>query len=385
VILSSQIAHWQTGVENRVELFKAFHRRENARPLFGFFKGSEYPLFRYPFSQTLPQGVPLRPDDFDIPAFVADSERLFLEHEACGGDFIYSASAFWGIPWLEAALGCPIFANHSTGSIYCEPPPGFDPAALPAFSRDNPWMRLMVEMLEALASKSDGRFPLATTRMRGVADLLSALYGADAFVYAMFDKPDEIMRVARHVTELFIQCGQLQLKHIPAFHGGMGSFYYHAWMPPGTVWHQEDAAALLSPDLYAAFIEPHDRRIVEAFPHVVMHQHSTGFVPTDKYLDMGISVLELHIDSGGPSAQDLCERHLAILKQRPLIIWGDIPLADLDWLFSKLPPQGLAIITVVDNPAQAHDLWRAYVENLNSNAGSEFLVDLQSLKTEITP
>jgi hypothetical protein len=354
---------WKKSMEERVELFKAYHRRVNVRPLFGFFKGSEYPLFRYPFSRSLPEGRALRPDDFDISAFVADAEQLFLEHEACGGDFIYSASAFWGIPWLEAALGCPIFASQTTGSIYCEPPPEFTPDALPEFSRDNPWMRLMVEMLEALKAKSGGRFPLATTRMRGVADLLSALYGGDNLVYAMFDHADEITRVAQQVTDLFIQCGALQLEHIPAFHGGIGSFYYHMWAPAGTVWHQEDAAALLSPDLYAEFIEPCDRRIVAAFPHVVMHQHSTGFVPTDTYLDMGMSVLELHIDSGGPSAKDLFERHLAILKQRPLLIWGDIPKADLDWLFSKLPPKGLAIITVVESPEQALTLWSTYVEH----------------------
>ena len=363
MIDSSQGVFWQKGIDERVALFKAFHRRENTRPLFGFFKGSEYPLFRYPFSRSLPEGRPLRPDDFDVAAFVADSARLFLEHEACGGDFIYSASAFWGIPWLEAALGCPLFANHTTGSIYCEAPRAFNPAKLSPFSRDNPWMRLMAEMLDALSAKSAGRFPLATTRMRGVADLLSALYGADALVYALFDKPDEVTRVAQQVTDLFIQYGKLQLEHIPAFHGGMGSFYYHMWAPAGTVWHQEDATALLSPDLYAEFIEPFDRQIVAAFPHVVMHQHSTGFVPTDRYLDMGMSALELHIDSGGPSAEALYERHLAILRERPLIIWGDIPRSDLDWLFAKLPPQGLAIITVVNSPDQAHDLWRTYVEH----------------------
>jgi hypothetical protein len=351
---------WQKSINERVALFQTFHRRENRRPLFGFFLGSEYPLFRYPFSQSLPQGRPLTPADFDIGAFVADSERLFLEHEACGGDFIYSASAFWGIPWLEAGLGCPIFANQSTGSISSEPPPAFDPASVPDFSRDNPWMRLMVEMLDALNARSAGRFPLATTRMRGVADLLSALYGGDAFVFAMLDRPEEVALVSRKLTDFFIQCGILQLEHIPLFHGGMGSFYYHMWAPPGTVWHQEDAAALLSPDLYAEFIEPCDRRIVAAFPHVVMHQHSTGFVPTGKYLDMGMSVLELHIDSGGPSAESLYERHLAILKERPLVIWGDIPTADLDWLFRKLPPQGLAIITVVHSAEQARDLWTKY-------------------------
>lgn len=354
---------WQKSMEARIALFQTFHRRENERPLFGFFKGSEYPLFRYPFSRMLPEGRPLRPEDFDIAAFVADTERLFLEHEACGGDFIYSASAYWGIPWLEAALGCPIFAHQTTGSIACEPPPDYTPSSLPAFSQDSPWIRLMAEMLEALAATSGGRFPLATTRMRGVADLLSALYGGDNLIFAMFDKPDEIARVAQQVTDLFIACGQFQLDRIPLFHGGVGSFYYHTWMPPGTLWHQEDAAALLSPDLYAQFIEPCDRRIVAAFPHVVMHQHSTGFVPTEAYLDMGMSVLELHIDSGGPSAQDLVERHLAILKQRPLIIWGDIPPADLDWLFSKLPPQGLAIITVVNSIDQARNLWSTYVSN----------------------
>ena len=75
-----------------------------------------------------------------------------------------------------------------------------------------------------------------------------------------------------------------------------------------------------------------------------------------------MSVLELHIDSGGPSAQSLYDRHLTILRQRPLLIWGDIPPADLDWLFSKLPPQGLAIITVVKSVEQARELWRKYVE-----------------------
>ncbi|MBP7638743.1 MAG: hypothetical protein KBA18_12765 [Kiritimatiellae bacterium] len=355
---------WQKTAADRVEHFRAFHARRNSRPLFGFFKGSEYPLPRYPFSRNLPEGRPLQPGDFDIPAFVADAERLFAEHEACGGDFIYSASAFWGIPWLEAMLGCPIFANHQTGSIHAEPPPVFAPDNLPAFDPDGPWTRLMGEMLVALAACSAGRFPLATTRMRGVADLLAALYGGDAFVFALLDQPDAVLRTAARVTDLFIACGRFQLERIPLFHGGVGSFYYHAWMPTGTIWHQEDAAALLSPDLYTSFIEPFDRRIVAAFPHVVMHQHSTGFVPTDRYLDMGLAALELHIDSGGPSAEALFDRHLAILREHPLIIWGDIPRTDLDSLFAKLPPNGLAVITVVNGPEQAHTLWRKYVERI---------------------
>ena len=48
--------HWQQNIEQRVLTFEAFHRRVNPRPVFGFFRGSEYPLPRYPFSRRLPEG-----------------------------------------------------------------------------------------------------------------------------------------------------------------------------------------------------------------------------------------------------------------------------------------------------------------------------------------
>jgi hypothetical protein len=356
------MCEWHKSIKERVGLFKSFHRMENARPLLGFFRGSEYPLFRYPFAKSLPMGKPLVPTDFNVMAFVDNCENLFLEHEECGGDFMFSASAFWGIPWLEAALGLPIFADQNTGSIYCESPVDFKLDVLPVFSASNQWMSLMAEMLGALAERSSGRFPLATTRMRGVSDLLSALYGGEGFIFAMLEKPNEVKEASKLLTDFFIQCGKLQLTHIPDFHGGIGSFYYHMWAPKETVWHQEDAVALISPALYEEFIEPCDKRIVQSFEHVIIHQHSTGFVPTGKYIDMGMSVLEMHIDTGGPSAEELYNRHAAILEKNPLLIWGDIPEKDLDWIFRKLPSKGLAVITVVENSEEAGDIWRRYLE-----------------------
>ena len=77
---------------------------------------------------------------------------------------------------------------------------------------------------------------------------------------------------------------------------------------------------------------------------------------------MGMGVLELRIESGGRAAESVDDRRLGILRERPLIIWGDIPQSGLDWLFGRLPPQGLAIITVVNTPEQAHDLWSTYVD-----------------------
>jgi len=348
-------------IEERVALFRRYYAMENKRPLLGFFYGSEYPLHRYPASRDLPEDRRLIPEDFVVEPYLDDCDALFAQHEMCGGDFIWAGSAFWGVPWLEAALGCDIVACHDSGSIHSESPEGFaGPHALPAFDGGSPWSRKMVEFLDRMAERSGGRWPLATTRMRGIADLLSALYGGDAMVFAMLEKPDEVKAVAAKLTDFFIECGRLQLAHIPDFHGGIGSFYYAMWAPKGTIWHQEDAAALLSPDLYAEFIAPCDRQIAAAFEGCIIHQHPTGYYPVDAYLKMEMTALELHIDEGGPSAEQLFDVHKKILANKPLLIWGDIPEQDLDWIFNNLPAQGLAVNKVVDSPEQAKACWERY-------------------------
>ncbi|MBE9509780.1 MAG: hypothetical protein IMY71_02795 [Bacteroidetes bacterium] len=97
-----------------------------------------------------------------------------------------------------------------------------------------------------------------------------------------------------------------------------------------------------------------------AFNHCIMHQHSVGYFPYKHYVNMGFDALEIHIDAGGPSAEQLFNVHKEILSEKPMIIWGDIPETDMDWIFSKLPVEGLAVLTVVDAPERSADLWERY-------------------------
>ena len=352
---------WKKPVAVRVEQFKEFYSMKNQRPLLGFFYGSEYPLYRYSASRSLPEGSPLVIEDFPVESYLDDNERLFTRHDQCGGDFIWSAAPFWGIPWLEAALGCELIADQKTGSIHTNPPENFSGAdSIPDFNLNNPWISKTVEFLHKMEKHSNGRYPLATTRMRGIADLLAALYGGTEIVFAMMDQPREIRKTAEKLTNFFIAYGRHQLEHIPDFYGGVGSFYYSMWAPKGTIWHQEDAAALLSPELYKKFIEPCVHRIVNSFSGCIIHQHPTGYYPVDSYLSMDMTALELHIDKGGPSAEQLFAVHKKILAKKPLLIWGDIPGNDLDWIFANLPPKGLAINTVVNSPEQAEMIWNRY-------------------------
>ncbi len=345
-------------MQERVDHFKKFYAMENERPLLGFFYGSEYPLHRYKASQNLPEGRALVPKDFNVDAYLDDFDALFEHHEKCGGDFIWSASAFWGIPWIEAMMGCPIYSDQHTGSIAAHKPENLNLK----FDRNNPWAQLCAEFLQKGAARSAGRYPFATTRMRGVADLLQAVYGNEEFIFDMMEEPEKMHELCGKLTDFFIEAGKLQLELIPDFYGGLGSFYYNMWAPKGTIWHQEDAAALLSPAYYEEFIRPCDEKIVASFGGCIMHEHSTGYVPTKSYLEMGMTALELHIDTGGPSAESLYDWHTMILEKKPLLIWGDIPKEDMDWIFKKLPVKGLAICAVVDSYEQAEKLWNEYIK-----------------------
>lgn len=332
--------------------------RRNTTPLLGFTLGSYYPLHRYPTgSRRLPEG-PVSPEHVLVEEFLDDTERLFALHEEAGGDFVFTAAPFLGLPWLEASLGCGVVADHASGSTRSTPPPGFaGHPVIPPFSLHNPWVAKMLEFIPALEAQSAGRFPVGVTLMRGVSDLLSALYGPENFVFRLHDDPEEIRRVVHALTEYWIAFGCCLLDRLPVFHGGTGSFLFSLWCPGRTIWLQEDAVALLSPALYQEFIYPADCRIAATFEHTMMHLHPTRFIPSAQLAATALGAIELHIDHDGPRAPSLERHYRAILASKPLLIWGDLTAADLDFIFSSLPPAGLAVNVVVETPQEAQALW----------------------------
>jgi hypothetical protein len=342
----------------RLDRMTKWLERANDRPLVGWYLGSYYPLERYPIGASrLPQGA-LSVHDLSVDNFLDDTERLFREHEEAGGDMVWSAAPFFGIPWVEAALGCGVMVDHAQGCTRAVPPEGFaGNPAVPEFSEDNPWVAKALEFVEPLARRSAGRYPVGVTLMRGVCDLLSALYGGQAFIYRMCDAPDETLAVVEKLTDFWIAFGTSLLRRLPLFHGGTGSFFYGIWCPGRAIWLQEDAAALLSPVLYEKFIYPADCRIARAFDHTIMHLHPSRFIPSGHLAQSGLSAIELHIDYGGPRAEELYPHYQAILESKPLLVWGDITGADLEFLLTRLPHRGLAIEPVVKSAEEARAVW----------------------------
>ena len=100
-------------------------------------------------------------------------------------------------------------------------------------------------------------------------------------------------------------------------------------------------ASFLSPQLYEEFIRPYDEQIYQAFPTVfcICTQLATFL---DAYLESGLLAVEMHIDER-PQCRELYSLHMKVLAKKPLLIWGDLSKEDLDWVFHKLPPAGLAV------------------------------------------
>ncbi len=342
----------------RMDRLTRWLERQNERPLAGFTLGSYYPLHRYRHGvRRIPNGL-VHPEDIQVEDYLAETEELFEMHAAAGGDLIWSAAPFWGLPWVEASLGCGVVADHTVGSTRATPPPGFaQNPVVPEFSETNAWVAKLLEFVPALAALSGGRYPVGVTLMRGVADLLSALYGGENFVLRMFDAPEEVYAVVGALTRYWIAFGRCLLERLPLFHGGTGTFLHCLWCPGKTIWTQEDAVALLSPALYERFIYPADCEIARAFERTVMHLHPTRFIPVRQLMAANTGVIELHIDHDGPRAEALESHYRAILAGKPLFIWGDVTEADLEFIMTGLPHQGLAVNMVAPSAEAAHEAW----------------------------
>ncbi|RKX77121.1 MAG: hypothetical protein DRP87_10015 [Spirochaetes bacterium] len=348
-------------VRQRIDNFKKFYKMElEDGPLVGFFLETYFPLKRYRGASTIPDDI-ISPKDIRVEEFREDYERLFRLHEDTGGDFIWTATPFWGLPWMEAIIGCDVYADHKTGSTRSVPPEDFmDEEDIREFDPKNPWVEKVGEFLSMLTETSHGRYPLGTTLMRGISDLLSALYGNPDFIYKLVEERDRQKEIAKKLTSIWIEFARYQIKRIPEFYGGVGAFFYNLWMPGKGTMLQEDASAMLSPKLFGEVIYPCICDIIKEFDSTVIHLHPSMYIPVEYLENTELSAVELHIDFGGPRAEELCPYYKKIIAKKPLIIWGDIREEDFDFIERNLDREGLALLPVVKGKNEAEDIWKRF-------------------------
>ena len=344
--------------ESLLPRHEAFLRREPLdRPLLGAWVGGYYPAEQFPQGHVSWRiGQELEPHDVRFDAFRKDYEALYRTHFEADDDFFYVGSAYWGIPWLEAILGCPIHVGATSCWAASLPGDSHQNWSPCTELQDNPWFQCLVEFTENLVEFAGGRFPVCAPLLRGPGDAAAALKGPEPIVMALLEQDAQVGRLLRDCAEIRLAVlRQLQsvLRSWSGTHAA-GGYPSKIWATRPVSYYQDDFAALLNPDLFAEYLVPLVRMTRSLADIHFIHLHSSCLYMLDALLaDDTFSVIEVNLDhpDSGPSLSE----YISALRRiqtagRSLLLWGKIDREDWSLLQRELEPTGLSIQPIVKHP-----------------------------------
>lgn len=334
--------------DESLQRHRAFFEREAAdRPLIGswlfpFFVDRQFPEL----AASLRPGE-IRPADIAVEPFLRDVERLADAYAQLNDDYPLALGAFYGVPWMEAIMGCPIrFSGDSMWAEPCIADWGTFDFERPDLRR-NAWFQKLLELLDALIERAGDRVFCSPTLMRGVTDMCAGMRGSSALPVDVLESPERIGRLAEICAGVWIEVARAQLERIPESDCGhvIGGGCMRYWAPRKGVWLQDDAIELLSPAVYREIFLPHVRRIAREFT-VAFHLHGSVVWPVDILLELDeIDVLQVTSDEGVDRVVDAWKK---IQQRKPCIAFVHAPPDDeAQWrrTLTELFPTALSIQT----------------------------------------
>ena len=356
--------------KQNIPRYQAFLQRQRTdRPLLacsvGYFVSDIYPTVMAEVNDGL-----IKPEDIRLDSFLADCERLYEIYNEIDADFPYCASPFFGIPWMEAIMGCQI--KSSPTSFWAEAcVDDWETWYWQRSTLDNPWTEKLLELTKALVNHSAGRYQVAVTLMRGPSDILAAMRGAGQLPIDLFDRPEVMARAAKMCADAFIEVAAAQHNLLPDspdgyFGGATGEI---VWTPDKVIWLQEDAVGILSPQLYRSFFLPVDKYIADAFPYCAFHLHGTTLWAVDELLDIPqIDVIQLGLEGDQPEVvEEIFKAFEKVLTKKPLVLtqsYDDGLWSHLERELTEMTPNGLTIQVQVPDVHAGKRVKRSFFEIL---------------------
>jgi len=358
---------WRNPTE-LLPLHEAFLDRQPAdRPLLGFWLGGYYPAEQFPHGTAgWKEGQALHPSDMRMEDFAEDYERLCQLHRQVEDDFFYVGSAYWGIPWMEAILGCPVFSGRQTAwaKPCIEQPEQIDTLSVDV--GNNAWFRCLLSFTRDIVDFADGRFPVCPPLLRGPGDTACAVLGTTAFATGFIDDPQRTKRLLDICADARLEVVKRLDAVIPDWRGthAAGGYPSKLWSRRTVSYNQEDCAALLSPRFFREFLLPQEKKMGQAADVNFIHLHSACLYPAETFLnDDTYDVIEINIDhkGTGPVLSDILPVFRRIQESgRPLLLWGDLEPEEWAHLRRTLSPVGLSLQPVVQNPSKLTPLSRVF-------------------------
>ena len=343
----------------KIESYRAFWKRTNTRPLVGFSQIGWFPLQYFAACKNWKVNEYIEPEMIDPEEWLSDQERLLIEGDQIDDDILRGVCPTQvAVPiFLPAMLGSPVRVLPGT-VIAEEQKLTWSRALQVRFDADHPWLKKYLVFAEALAERSQGRYPVSHSAELGPTDLLAILRGHNESLIDLVDEPDKSFELLQLLGSIFITYTQAVWDRIPLYYEGYYDAQYQLWAPGPIIRMQEDATAAFSPSLYRKLVQPVDRHIARRFPCAFIHLHSTSMFLLEAFLEIDeLRCFEINIEPFNiPVAEMIKFFRMVQAADRCLLIRGSVLPDELRLLVDSLDPRGLYLHVVVKDLEEADRL-----------------------------
>jgi len=319
----------------------AFWKRESGSgPLIGFAPNSRiFPLQNLKFEH---EG---RLNAEDITKEVIQSDAQYVPPIDPEDDLLPGKIPLEPLAWSEGYTGARVYMSSKACTVWTKP--GDDvPQNIQELEEclQPAWMGRLIKGTSANIKAARGRYLISETLLRGPADCMEALIGAERLCLWFHDRVQFMQEMADWLAEKIITLTKAQLAAIPEFHGGRIN-RYRIWGPGTNIVTQADISNILSPTYFRDSFLPAYRKIAGAFDTATIHFHSSSVQHIDALLEIDeFAAIEWGLDPVGPSLEDMVPIFKRILETKCVIIMNIKTDKEVRMLLEKLPHEGLCII-----------------------------------------
>lgn len=278
----------------------AFWSGRGHAPLVGSMRKKCWSRNAYPVRECEFLGEPalMSAADFNVARLIGFKDG---QRDGMLGDLINPVGIRFPEAWMEAFLGCPIYASDAscTARPFC----GNSAQGLEVLDEravfESAWFSKAVETVrvgERLAGAGEHAPPARQLHLRGVIDMLAAAMGETALCMEVYDAPDALGLLGGRYARLYADVARRLLEMRRRWRGGCVSTW-KLYYPGELLDYQIDASSLFSKEQYKEQFLRHDEYIINQFEATIVHLHNCGLYHLESVLDIEkISAIEINLD-----------------------------------------------------------------------------------------
>ena len=281
----------------------------------------------------------------DVTAQVIQADTRYHSPLLPEDDLLPAKTPLAPVPWSEGYCGADIFLSTKARTARAK-----SGKAIPQKLEDlkillqEGWLDKLIETTQMNVSAAGNEVLVCESILRGPADCLEAVIGAENLCLWCYDQPELLRSMLNWLTDCIIKLHKVQLAVTPRFHGGTLN-RYRLWGPDDNVMTSADIANVLSPAHFRDIFLPAYRKMARSFKTAGIHFHSSAYQHAKALLEIDeLAAIEWGLDPIGPSIEELLPTFAKILETKSLILKNIKDEAQAKMIRSRLPNEGLCMI-----------------------------------------